>query len=220
MRVTLEVSKLSGWLNADADCRESKGGHTVQGAGREAGGRRVTAVQAACRGEGSTAVSGARHGGAHPEHAVHAHDARGVEAQRLVERRRTLPRVERRPYCAGRGCGPADGGDGVQRAVEARLQIGNRAGVERTWNMPCMVVTLEVSQLETSASKIFKFLKSSLMSVMAETSQLAMGPYVAMVAVGEALVVKVPGGGGGLGDGGAGGGGAGGGGMGEGGVGG
>ena len=62
MRVTLEVSKLSGWLNVDADCRESKGGHTVQGAGREAGGRRVTAVQAACRGEGSTAVSGAGHG--------------------------------------------------------------------------------------------------------------------------------------------------------------
>ena len=30
MFVTLEVSKLSGWLNADADCRESKGGHTVQ----------------------------------------------------------------------------------------------------------------------------------------------------------------------------------------------
>ena len=31
MVVTLEVSKLSGWLNADARCRESKGGHTVRG---------------------------------------------------------------------------------------------------------------------------------------------------------------------------------------------
>ena len=31
MVVTLEVSKLSGWLNADADCRESNGGHTVWG---------------------------------------------------------------------------------------------------------------------------------------------------------------------------------------------
>ena len=31
MVVTLEVSKLSGWLNADADCRESKGGQTVRG---------------------------------------------------------------------------------------------------------------------------------------------------------------------------------------------
>ena len=29
MFVTLEVSKLSGWLNTDTLCRESKGGHTV-----------------------------------------------------------------------------------------------------------------------------------------------------------------------------------------------
>ena len=29
MIVTLEVSKSSGWLNADVDCRESNGGHTV-----------------------------------------------------------------------------------------------------------------------------------------------------------------------------------------------
>ena len=30
MVVTLEVSKLSGWLNANADCREPKGRHTVR----------------------------------------------------------------------------------------------------------------------------------------------------------------------------------------------
>ena len=38
--VTLEVSKLSDWLNADADCRESKGGRAMRGEGvvREAGG--------------------------------------------------------------------------------------------------------------------------------------------------------------------------------------
>ena len=30
MVVTLDVSKLSGWLNAVARCRESKGGHTVR----------------------------------------------------------------------------------------------------------------------------------------------------------------------------------------------
>ena len=65
-----------------------------------------------------------------------------------------------------------------------------------------MVVTLDVSQFEMSAVKFFKPLKSQLMSVMAETSQLAIGPYVAMAAVGsvlyawtavcrEALVVKV-----------------------------
>ena len=29
MSVTLEMSKLSGWLNNDARCRESNGGHTV-----------------------------------------------------------------------------------------------------------------------------------------------------------------------------------------------
>ena len=53
MVVTLEVSKLSGWLNANANCRESNGGHTVwcevQGTGS---GRRwrATAVHAARRG--------------------------------------------------------------------------------------------------------------------------------------------------------------------------
>ena len=41
MSVTLDVSKLSGWLNADACCRESKRGHTVRGEvlpGRQEGG--------------------------------------------------------------------------------------------------------------------------------------------------------------------------------------
>ena len=40
--MTLEVLKLSGWLNADAPCRESKGGHTVwdevHAGGRKGGG--------------------------------------------------------------------------------------------------------------------------------------------------------------------------------------
>ena len=31
MVVTLDVSKLSGWLNALAYCRESQGGHTARG---------------------------------------------------------------------------------------------------------------------------------------------------------------------------------------------
>ena len=68
--------------------------------------------------------------------------------------------------------------------------------------MAYMVVTLDVSQLEMSALKVNKKEKSQLMSVMAETSQSAMGPYVAMAAAGlvlyawsavcrEALVVKV-----------------------------
>ena len=56
MVVTLEVSKLSGWLNAFALCRESKGGHAVRGevrAGRRGGGGRPRRTQLA--GEGATA---------------------------------------------------------------------------------------------------------------------------------------------------------------------
>ena len=37
MFVTLDVSKASGWLNADAPCRESNGGHMRCGAGEGAG---------------------------------------------------------------------------------------------------------------------------------------------------------------------------------------
>ena len=79
MVVTLEVSRLSGWLNARAFCRKSKGGHTVWGEvcgsarGRAERGIRVgrreaaraTAVQAAC-GAGLDCRLGAGHGhGAH-----------------------------------------------------------------------------------------------------------------------------------------------------------
>ena len=65
-----------------------------------------------------------------------------------------------------------------------------------------MSVTLEVSQPEMSALKFVKSRKRELMSVIAETSQSAMGPHVAVAAVGlalnswtavcrEALVVKM-----------------------------
>ena len=68
--------------------------------------------------------------------------------------------------------------------------------------MPYMFVTPEVSQFEMSESKFFKLKKSMLISVMAETHQSAMGPYVTVAAAGsalyawtavcrEALVVKV-----------------------------
>ena len=60
MVVTPEVSKLSGWLNADAYCRELKGGHTVRGEVRP-GRRRTTGAQAACRG-GRDCRLGAGHG--------------------------------------------------------------------------------------------------------------------------------------------------------------
>ena len=72
----------------------------------------------------------------------------------------------------------------------ARLKAGRRERAERTRNVASMVVTLEVSQLEMSALKFCKLSKSQLMSVMAETSQLAIGPYVAIAAVGSALYAR------------------------------
>eukprot|EP00964_Phaeocystis_antarctica_P039442 scaffold22564_cov67-Phaeocystis_antarctica.AAC.4 len=58
MVVTLDVSKPSGWLNADAPCRESKRGHMRCGARcRPGGGRwRATAVCTQRAGEGSAAA--------------------------------------------------------------------------------------------------------------------------------------------------------------------
>ena len=96
-------------------------------------------------------------------------------------------------------------GGGTQEACTGKgLTQGLGAKGTRTKNMPRMVVTLEVSQLEMSALKFVKRLKRLYMSVMAETSQSAMGPYVAVAAVRlalnawtavcrEALVVKVAG---------------------------
>ena len=124
--------------------------------------RRTIAVHAACwRGldrehvhaQGWAAIGGRAGGGAHVEHLEHARDAGGVEAQRLVERRRALPRVKRRACGEGRGmrggsreaAGNRDAGS-VQ--VRARLQIGGAGhGEERTKNMSLMSVTLEVSKL-------------------------------------------------------------------------
>ena len=46
MSVTLEVSKLSGWLNTVVDCRESNGGHTMLGEVYGPGGGRRQATAA------------------------------------------------------------------------------------------------------------------------------------------------------------------------------
>eukprot|EP00964_Phaeocystis_antarctica_P081070 scaffold50683_cov52-Phaeocystis_antarctica.AAC.2 len=64
MDVTLDVSKLSGWLNADAYCRESKEGHAVRVVVYGSGGsrRRATAAHAACR-RGHDCRLGAGHAG-------------------------------------------------------------------------------------------------------------------------------------------------------------
>jgi len=75
--------------------------------------------------------------GAHLEHAGHVCDLGGVEAQRLVERRRALPsRKEGMRY--GARCGPGggkarDGGGASGMHGEGPTQgLGVRARVERT----------------------------------------------------------------------------------------
>eukprot|EP00964_Phaeocystis_antarctica_P062013 scaffold37107_cov48-Phaeocystis_antarctica.AAC.1 len=65
-------------------------------------------------------------GGAHLEHPAHECDAGGVEAQRLVERRRELPRVERRAGGAGRGADRQVGGGGRPRCTQ-RAGVGSTA---------------------------------------------------------------------------------------------
>eukprot|EP00964_Phaeocystis_antarctica_P132151 scaffold96187_cov56-Phaeocystis_antarctica.AAC.3 len=120
MVVTLEVSKLSGWLNADAFCRESNRGHTMRGevlAGR----REAASDNGASRAQGKDRLVHIRsraRGGAHYEPCFHGCDAGGVEAQRLVERRRFLPRVGRSAYGgvqgAGRGRREAAGNGGAR----------------------------------------------------------------------------------------------------------
>ena len=107
-------------------------------------------------GEGSTADWEQGMGIAHREHVGHVRDSGGVEAQRLVERRRVLPRVERRverrPCDAGRGADRerARGGGRPRctRSVQGRARLyrlGAAHGEERTLNMKFMFVTLEVS---------------------------------------------------------------------------
>ena len=113
----------------------------------------MTAVHAACRGGLDCRLGGRARGGAHPEHVAHGCDAGGVEAQRLVERRRALPRVERRASVGGRAAGrEVAGGGRPQRAntactVGLDCRLGDRTGVELTWNISLMNLTLEVSKL-------------------------------------------------------------------------
>eukprot|EP00964_Phaeocystis_antarctica_P061636 scaffold36844_cov58-Phaeocystis_antarctica.AAC.2 len=103
----------------------------VRGSSRDAGGGRQPRCTQRVQGRARLQIRGRARGGAHVEHLPHDCDAGGVEAQRLVERRRDLPRVKRRAYDAGRGEAREAGGGGrprcTQRAVKARLQIRGRA---------------------------------------------------------------------------------------------
>ena len=98
-------------------------------------------------------IGGRARGGAHPEHEEHGCDAGGVEAQWLVERRRFLPRFERRACGRGEVYRRAQAGGGRAIAVQAAFRAGLdcRFGAgrreERTLNMEPMATTLEVSKL-------------------------------------------------------------------------
>ena len=154
MSVTLEVSKLSGWLNADARCRGSKGGHTVRGEVQSTGRREAAGDRGASsvQGRARLQIGGGPRGGAHVEHLAHVGDAGGVEAQRLIERQRVLPRVERRA-CGAVGRVPREGcgwrATAVQAACRGGLDCGLGAGheEERTLNIWSMFVTREVLKL-------------------------------------------------------------------------
>ena len=91
MLVTLDVSRLSGWLNAVADCRVKREAyHEGDMEGQETGGRGRSSLSNV-QGRRDWCVGGMGTRGAHPKHLVHARDAGRVETQRLVERRRRLP---------------------------------------------------------------------------------------------------------------------------------
>ncbi len=149
MSVTLDVSKLSGWLNFHASCRESKGGVRCGTRWGPGGGR------------------AASNGGT-----------------RSVQGRAWLQIWGR----ARGGVGGRGGDHGANRSgrsvLKRRAREGSRwrsAGLTLTLNISPMSVTPEVFQLEMFASKCVKPENSPFMSETDETSQLAMGPYVAMV---------------------------------------
>ena len=90
MSVTLDVSKLSGWLNVFADYRVQReaweeGGMQVEGRGGAGG------VECARKRVGSIQVEDWAGAEPHLKHLEHARDFGRVETQRLVERRRRLP---------------------------------------------------------------------------------------------------------------------------------
>ena len=104
MLVTLDVSKLSGWLNADANCRVERRACDVRPGRREGVG--FAAMQSACTGRARLKTGGGQgRRGAHLEHVGHGRDAGRVEAERLVERRRVLP-SRKAGMRRGKRCGP------------------------------------------------------------------------------------------------------------------
>ena len=127
-----QAQRMSSLLALDKEfafCRIERG-HTVRGEVRgpwEADARRATAAHAACRGGLDCRLGGRAGGGAHVEHVLHDRDAGGVEAQRLVERQRFLPRVERR--ACGARCELRPGSEGGRRRTTAVHEACRREGL-------------------------------------------------------------------------------------------
>ena len=88
MLVTLEVSKVSGWLNAFVYCRVQRGAWEA-GDMQSAGGRRP--VGGSGKHVGALQLEDWAGAEPHRKHVPHPRDAGGVEGQRLVERSRVLP---------------------------------------------------------------------------------------------------------------------------------
>ena len=139
MVVTLDVSKSSGWLKA-VFCRVARwaykarvscwpGGERAVGRGRRRKPRCREGLSAGGRGEGT-----------HIKHVVHGCDFGRVEAQRLVEGLRALPRVARGFFDAGGRCGPGGeravgGGDGESRIAGKGFRLEVVGARARTANM-------------------------------------------------------------------------------------
>ena len=91
------------------------------------------------QGWGRLQIGGRARRGTHVEHCLHVCDAGGVEAQRLVERRRALPRAKRRAYgaCEVQSTGRRWWATAVHAACRGGLdcRLGAGLGEERTLNM-------------------------------------------------------------------------------------
>ena len=126
MVVMLEVSKLSGWLNAFASCYEAERGAPA----RRRKGHGAGAVQAACTRMARQKAGAEGTGGAHKEHGVHVRDLGRVEAQRLVERHRVLPSrkegIRDEARCGPGGMRAWGGGASGMHGCMARLKVGGQ----------------------------------------------------------------------------------------------
>ena len=91
MFVTLDMLKLSVWLNACAFCRvQREAYHKGDMEGQETGGRGGGSLSNV-QGRPDWCMGGMGTRGAHLKHVLHARDTGRVETQWLVERRRRLP---------------------------------------------------------------------------------------------------------------------------------